>query len=102
MMSGQDTPKWSEQFVSWGHLALAVIAMVITLGGFIVINERRLTVLEEKYLQVASQNAMQDDRYYRQLSIRNAQYEQVLAKLELIQRDISEIKINDARKDGRK
>lgn len=88
---------WSARAVSWAHLLIALGAALASVAAAIVANEARLTRLEERVALAAAINASQDDRYYRTVAARNAEYEklrnEVNTKLDKIDAEVVAVKI---------
>lgn len=84
---------WSEKVVSWGHMLIALIAMVSSFGAYIITTEKRITQLEERYLQLAKRNEEQDSAVAGMLQNRNVQMNNVMTKLDAIAADVVLLKI---------
>lgn len=98
---------WQERVVSWGHMSIALACMAgATLAWTWNVSrdyaaataaaERRLTQLEERYLQLVERNNQQDQQVAGMLQTRNTQIKSMEDKLDRLITEMTQLKVTTA------
>jgi hypothetical protein len=98
----EDGQHWTAQAVNWAQALIAFAGILLSCSGFVLYNESRITRLEERIIQQAQINHDQDERYYRTVSARNAEYEKLRnelnTKLDRIEAELVALKVAAAQR----
>lgn len=78
--------------MSWGHFLVALAVVMGSTVGILISNDRRITLLEERYAQVIERDKEQDARFLRQLEARNVQNTEIIKRLDGIATDVAVLK----------